>query len=81
MKRDEKTADRYTWNQYFSFCKRLCPKDLDFGQLTLTIPFYKAYKNGVSHRRLMCEIEHVASLNWLTPEQRHNRIEAVINNN
>jgi hypothetical protein len=46
--------------------------------LMLTIPFYEAYKNGVSHRRLMCEIEHVASLAWLTPEQRQERLNNVI---
>ena len=79
--KNEKTADKYTWNQYLSFCKRLCPKDLSFDILVMTIPFYQAYKNGVSHRRLMCEIQHVASLNWLSAEQRQQRIDEVISNN
>lgn len=78
--RDDKTADKYTWNQYFSFCKRLCPKELSFDVLTMIIPFYQAYKNGVPHRCLMCEIEHVASLDWLTIEQRQERISAVVSN-
>lgn len=78
--RDEKTADKYSWPQWLSFCQRLCPKELSFNQLVMTVDFYSAYKNKVPHRRLMCEIEHVASLDWLTPEQRHERLAAVINN-
>jgi hypothetical protein len=46
----------------------------------MLVPFYQAYTNGVPHRRLMCEIEHVASLDWLTIEQRQERISAVISN-
>lgn len=80
IKRDTKQADQYTWPQYLSFCKRLCPKHISFDVLTMTIPFYQAYKNGVSHRRLMCEIEHVDSLAWLTPDQRISRINEVVNN-
>lgn len=71
----------YTWSKYLSYCKRLCPKDLSFEILVMTIPFYQAYKNGVHHRRLMCEIEHVSTLNWLTPEQRLERINLVVKNN
>ena len=79
--RNDKTADKYTWSQWLSYCERLCPKDLSFNVLILTVDFYAAYKNKVSHRRLMCEIEHVNSLEWLTPEQRQERLTAVINNN
>lgn len=78
--RDEKQTNKYTWKQYLSHCKRLCPKDLSFDILTMLVPFYQAYTNGVPHRRLMCEIEHVASLDWLTIEQRQERISAVISN-
>jgi hypothetical protein len=78
--RNEKTADKYSWAQWLSFCERLCPKTLSFSMLLNTVDFYRAYQNKVSHRRLMCEIEHVASLDWLTPEQREQRLTAVINN-
>jgi hypothetical protein len=79
--RNEKTADKYTYSQWLSYCERLTPKDLSFNMLMLTIDFHRAYKNKVSHRRLMCEIEHVASLEWLTFEQRQERLNSVINNN
>lgn len=78
--RDEKTANKYTWGQYLSFCKRLCPPSLSFNVLAMTVDFYTAYKNQVPHRRLMCEVEHVNSLDWLTPEQRQSRLSAIINN-
>jgi hypothetical protein len=76
MKRENEY--KYTWNKYLSYCERLCPETLSFNMLMLTIPFYEAYKNGVSHRRLMSEIEHVASLDWLTSEQRQERLSNVI---
>jgi len=79
-KRDTKEANKYTWNQYLSYCERLCPKHISFSVLTMLIPFFEAYKNGVPHRRLMCEIEHVESLDWLTPEQRIERIMTTIKN-
>ena len=73
-----KKQHQYTWNKYVSYCKRLCPKDISFDVLTMVIPFYQAYKNGVHHRTLMCEIDHVFRLDWLTPEQRKQRITAII---
>lgn len=75
-----KKQHKYTWNQYLSYCKRLCPKDISFDVLTIFIPFYQAYKNGVHHRILMCEVEHVFRLDWLTPEQRQQRIKTLIGN-
>jgi hypothetical protein len=80
LRRNDKTADKYSWNQYLSFCKRLCPKHISFDILTMVVPFFTAYENGVSHRTLMCEIEHVESLSWLTAEQRIDRIMTIINN-
>jgi len=80
IKRDTKQAHQYTWAQYLSLCKRLCPKHISFDVLTMLVPFYQAYTNNVPHRRLMSEIEHVESLNWLTPDQRIKRINDVVNN-
>lgn len=77
-KRDTKQANKYTWNQYLSHCERLCPESLSFSVLLMGIPFYQAYQNGISHRRLMCEIEHVAGLDFMTADQRLAQIKSLI---
>lgn len=61
---------KQTWPQYFSYCRRLCPKNLSFNILAATIPFYRAWQLGVPHRALMDQIEHQSSLDWRKPEER-----------
>ena len=67
-----------TWASYCNCCEKLTNETLSYSVLTFCVPFYQAYKAGVTPAELMSVVNAVGTNNKLKPETRLKRINKVI---
>ena len=67
-----------TWASYCNRCENLTDNTLSYSVLTFCVPFYQAYKAGITPSDLMAVGNSVGTNKRLKPETRLKRINTLI---
>jgi len=69
---------KQTWPAYFKKCEKLCPHNLSFSVLAMTVPFFQSYERGISANSLMYLIYELSENEGLTIDERQKSIDEFI---